>query len=307
MERTSEISYKDVSVEVPKYDQDFYKDNYVQLYVEGFTNHVRLKPTRYNPAFAHFLTDNIIGISLEYYGEYTEQEINLLRNFINSETIIYDIGANIGYHTNAFAKFAKHVYAFEPNELNYKLLEINTFHDKNVTRFDYAISNDIGVTQIEKFELGKPGNYGECRLTEDGQLCDMTYIDYLVRTKTIEPPHVIKIDVEGHEYPVFEGMSETIKNHLPVIFYEAMHCDLASIYDMLKGLGYALHYFPCANYNPNNFYKNQQNIFGQGGVLNILAIPFHVDAKTNLPEVISRDDTWELAVKRIQEANAKQN
>ena len=146
--------------------------------------------------------------------------------------IVYDIGANIGYHTNAFAKFAKHVYAFEPNELNYKLLEMNTFHDKNVTLFDYAISNDIGITQIEKFELGKPGNYGECKLTEDGQLCDMTYIDYLVRTGNIQPPHVIKIDVEGHEYPVFQGMSETIKNHLPVIFYEAHHCDTASIYDI---------------------------------------------------------------------------
>jgi len=307
MERTSEITYTNVDIDMPKYNMNYYKDTYTMMWEPGFSEYVTSASTRYSPVFYHYNTDSIIGVSLRYYGEYTEQELMLLRNFLNPAAIVYDIGANIGYHTVGFAPFSKHVYAFEPNELNYKLLKTNTFHNKNVTCLEYAISNDIGVTQIEKFKLGEPGNYGECRITEDGQLCDMTYIDYLVRQKIIEPPHVIKIDVEGHEWPVIEGMTETIKDNLPVIFYEAHHCDTKSIYDFLSNIGYKLYWFPCANYNPNNFYKNQQNIFGQGGVLNIIAIPFYINVKHSLPEVISRDDTWADCYKRLTEANAKQD
>lgn len=304
---TSEIKFSDVEVSIPKYNNNFYKDNYTTVYEHGYTEYLRASPTRYNPAFYHYTTDNIIGISLAYYGEYTEQELNLLYNFLDSESIVYDIGANIGYHTVGFAHKSKHVYAFEPNKLNYRLLETNTHHFKNTTLFPYAISDSVGTTQIEQFTLGTSGNYGECRITDVGQICDKTTIDTLVNSKKILPPRLIKIDVEGHEYPVFHGMQQTIREHLPVIFYEAMHCDTQSIYDLLTSLAYKLYYFPCANYNPQNFYNNKNNIFGQGGVLNILAVPFHIDIKTNLPLVISRDDTWMLAVERIQKSNAASN
>jgi FkbM family methyltransferase len=305
MQVISELTYTDVKCDIPKYNQNYFKDNYVVPYTKGFTEYLIAVSTRYSPVTYCYAGDNIIGVSLRYYGEYTESELGLLRNFINNELIVYDIGANIGVHTQAFAKSAKHVYAFEPNKNNYKLLEINTAHDNNVSLFDCAISNDIGYTHIEQYELGNVGNFGECRITEQGQLCTMSTIDYMVKHNEIEPPHVIKIDVEGHENQVFEGMEETIKNHLPVIFYEAMHCDLGSIYDLLHGLGYTLYWFPVQNYNPNNYYKNAENIFGNGGVLNILAVPFHVNAKTNLPIVLDRDDTYAKVIERL--TNAKQN
>lgn len=305
MNITSELKFTDLDKNPAVYNLNYYKDNYTVPYKKGFTDFLVGCPTRYSPITYCYRGDNIIGISLMYYGEYTEVELGLLRNFINKESIVYDIGANIGVHTQAFAKSAKYVYAFEPNNNNFLLLDLNTTHDKNVTLYDYAISNKNGTTKIEQYELGSVGNFGECKLSDIGQDCEMVTIDHLVNTKQILPPNVIKIDVEGHEYPVFEGMRETIQNHLPIIFYEAMHCDLASIYDMLNGLAYTLYWYPVPNYNPNNFYNNKENIFGQGGVVNILAVPFHIDAKTNLPKVLDRDDTWAKTVERLQKTNAK--
>lgn len=307
MQITSELVFTDIDTNHSVYNLNYYKDRFTVPYTKNFTEHLLACPTRYSPITYCYRGDNIIGISLAYYGEYTEQEIDLLKNFLNTETIVYDIGANIGVHTQAFSKYAKHVYAFEPNSNNYKLLELNTIYDKNVTLFDCAISNDIGYTHIEQFELGTVGNYGECKIVEDGQLCTMSTIDYMVEQNEILPPNVIKIDVEGHENSVFEGMERTIKKYLPVIFYEAIHCDLSSIYDILNDNGYTLYWFPVGNYNPNNFYKNTNNIFGQGGVINILAVPKRIDLKTNMPRVLDRDDTWIKTVERLQSQNEANN
>ena len=63
--------------------------------------------SKYNPKFYFYTGDNIIGLSIRMYGEYTETEIDLLKHFINKESVVYDIGGNIGVHTVAFAHYAK--------------------------------------------------------------------------------------------------------------------------------------------------------------------------------------------------------
>ena len=124
MNVTSDVVFKDVDVKTEIYNLNYYKDAYTLRYESGFTEHLMSCPTRYSPVFYFYRGDNIIGASLAYYGEYTELELALLRNFINPTTVVYDIGANIGVHTVGFAKTAKYVYAFEPNKLNFKLLVV---------------------------------------------------------------------------------------------------------------------------------------------------------------------------------------
>lgn len=300
MNITSDIKFVDVSYSIP---EKVYTDNYNVIYEKDYTEHLIPCITRYSPVTYVYRNDNIIGISVRHYGEYSELELALLRNFMHCDsTIVYDIGANIGIHTQGFSKTSKHVYAFEPNSVNYKLLGINTFNNKNVSIYNCAISDTNGTITVEKLDLNDVDNYGEVCVSDSGETVDCYTIDSLVKSNKIQSPHVIKIDVEGHELNVFKGMIDTIKNNLPVILYEAMHCDLKGIYDILNMFGYNLFYFPVPNYNNDNFYKNKTNIFGMGGVLNILAVPFHIDIKTNLPKVLSRDDTYELAIRRMQDA-----
>ena len=264
-------------------------------------NHTKVKRTKYMEEFYIYTNDTIIGRCIDMYGEYTELEIQLLRNFINNESIVYDIGANIGYHTVAFSKLAEHVYAFEPNNKNLDLLIKNTKTLDNVTIYNFACSDKNAIMHIEDFDLDVPGNYGEMHMLETGQTCNTIRIDDL---KDIYAPDLIKIDVEGHELQVLLGSIETIKEYKPKIFYEAHGTDLDKIYELLTNLDYKLYWFPCSNYNNNNYNKNTVNIFGNGGVLNILAVH-------NMPRIgnllpVKNEQTFSEAVTEYMKNNAVQ-
>jgi len=259
--------------------------------------------TRYNDMFFIYTNDTIIGKSLRAYGEYTELEIELLKNFIKPHFTVYDIGANIGYHTLAFSKLAQDVYSFEPNKKNLELLRKNTIDVDNVVIYDFACSDKEITMYVEDFDPTVPGNYGEMRMLDNGQECVSKRIDDI---PDIFGPDLMKIDVEGHELQVLNGSLETIQQYKPIIFYEAHGTDLPEIYDLLTGLDYTLYWYPCRNYNPNNYLKNSVNIFGLGGVTNILALPNSKHGKvTNLEIVTDRNDTIRQAIERVIQRNQK--
>lgn len=303
MQLTSEITTTSIDIDIPNYPLQYYKDNYT-LFVDEYTKHLEATKTRYSEVFYFYKNDSVIGLNLRHYGEYTDKEVQILNSLMQPGFVVYDIGANIGYHSVGLAQRAKRVYSFEPNEKNLYLLKLNTRLLPNVEVLEYAVSDDVGMTMVEEYDLNERGNYGELHTSDKGQLCRMTTIDQLLNDKVIEPPNIVKIDVEGHEWRVIQGMQETIKNNLPVIMYENMHgSDLPKVYDYLKNLAYDLYWFPAAYYNKDNFKRNEQNIWAPGAsVINVLATPFYMKANTNLPPMISNDDTWAKAVERIKNA-----
>ena len=264
--------------------------------VDGIT-HAR---TRYTNQFYFYEKDVIIGQSIRIYGEYTQVELDLLAQYINEKTVVYDIGGNIGYHCVGFAHRAKHVYSFEPNLKNYKLLEMNTKDRTNVTLIKAAVSDTKGKSFISDYELDDMGNYGECMMSDTtGQACVTVRIDDL----TIEKPNLIKIDVEGHELKVFKGAMETIRKHTPVIFYEAMHgTGFDEIYDLLHTeLEYNLYWIAVPNFNVKNYNNVNHNVFGQGGVINILALPKEFPEDKYLEKMVDRDDNHVKFLQRLKE------
>jgi len=253
--------------------------------------YIKTVNTRYTTKFSYYKNDTIIGKSLEYYGEYTELELQLLRNFIKPNFVVYDVGANIGYHTVGFAKHTQHVYAFEPNKKNLELLRKNVKDLNNVTVYDNACSDTDTTMYVEDFDLDVPGNYGEMHMQNTGQLCKSVCIDDI---DDIYSPDLIKIDVEGHELQVLRGSIKTIHEYKPIIFYEAHGNDLDEIYDMLTAMDYKLYWFPCSNYNPRNYNENTYNIFGNGGVLNILALHSYPKINNLLP--VKHKETYQVCV-----------
>ena len=304
MQITSEIVT--TPIEITKYvTPELFNERNIHFADPELTNKVMYSKTRYGNV-NYYVGDNVIGISLHYYGEYTQYEINLLNNFIHTNAVVYDIGANIGFHTLGFADHAKHVYGFEPNNKNYKLLRMNTGHVKNISTYNVGCSDKNGTAFIQDFEPGSNNNNGELMLAESGQPCDIVKLDDYVKKHHIPDPQVVKIDVEGHEYEVLLGMDKLIRDNLPVIFYEHQTGKLPEIHDYLTGLGYTIYWFASPNFNPHNYKNNQQQIFHPGsGVINALAIPFHITLKTNLPQKLSRDETYNQMVERYMKENAK--
>ena len=62
---------------------------------------IQFTKTRYSKKFHYYDTDEVIGRSLAYYGEYAQREIDFLLQFLNPNCVVYDVGGNIGCHTTA--------------------------------------------------------------------------------------------------------------------------------------------------------------------------------------------------------------
>ena len=235
--------------------------------------------TRYSNNFSYYNTDEIIGRSLDLYGEYSQFELEFLLAMLNKNSVVYDVGANIGYHTTAFASVAKKVYAFEPHPKNYALLEQNTKDLDHVFIGKYAVSNTNTTCYISDYDPKQQGNFGSVKLIDDFAGIETTAIT--LDTAGLDLPDMIKIDVEGSELQVLQGCKQIIQQKCPVIFYEAHESkQLREIYEFLEPMGYRFYWAQINNYNPDNFAGNAENIFGTSALMSIVAWP---KALTELP------------------------
>lgn len=145
---------------------------------------------------------------------------------------MYDIGGNVGMYTIYAAVMRNaEVYAFEPEALNYaelnKNIYVNDLHGR-VLAYCLALS-DVDKTDrllLSDFGLGiSYHDFEENSWTEDKdfapdwsvskdnrrpQGCIGKRVDTLV-AEGLPVPHHIKIDVDGLEHRVIEGMLETLQ------------------------------------------------------------------------------------------------
>jgi FkbM family methyltransferase len=255
--------------------------------------------------FTFFENDTVIGKSMNLYGEYCEWEIMCLEHIIEPSWHILDIGANIGTHTIPFSKmvYRGHVYAFEPNEFSRKLLETNLLDNKvgNVTSFPYAISRGNGKAYIGNYNVAIPGNYGEVSIldsAENMQLIDTMRLDAI----KFERVDLIKMDIEGSEPEALKGAKHTLAKYLPTCFIECNKTEnLQHLFIRFKKLGYhKMYWCPVRNYNPDNFYGYNKNVFGSSGVINLLMISPNLNVNFDyLEPIIDETDTYQKMYKRV--------
>lgn len=233
---------------------------------------IRQTKTRYSDAFCFYTNDAIIGRSIALYREYSQIEVDFLLQFLNKDTVVYDIGANIGYHTTAFASRAGHVFAFEPHPKTFQLLAKNTEHMDNVTLFNCAVSNFNGQSRCYDYDTEVEANYGAVSVDDEKGLVEIKCMSLNLADITL--PDLIKIDVEGSELAVIQGCIELIKRKNPVVYYEAHETvHLPEIYQLLSPLNYKFYWVPVRNYNPDNFNQVEENIFGNSALHSIVAWP----------------------------------
>lgn len=212
--------------------------------------------------FAYYDIDELVGLALETYGEYSEGEVDVFRKVLRNGDIAIDVGANIGAFTIPMAQFVGqdgHVYAIEASRINADLLWINANNNtpNNVTVIDRAASDKTGKLLVSRQDAlhaySRPDiNVGDFEI-------DCFKIDDL----NLERCKLIKIDVDRHEMQVLSGARETIKRCKPIIYIENEHNDLRSeLVAMLVEMGYRLYWHRPYQFNADNFNKNEVNHFG---------------------------------------------
>jgi len=140
--------------------------------------------------------------------------------------IIAEIGANIGYYALLEASIIGEkgkIYAIEPFPLNFDILKknikLNSF-DKIIEPYNLAISNYSGK---EKLYITSKHNLCNMLATESSEFIEIKTetLDDFIKNK--QKPNLIRMDIEGYEYYVIEGMKNTMKQCNPCKIFIEIH------------------------------------------------------------------------------------
>lgn len=179
----------------------------------------------------------------------TATEEDILSDVIKSideDDVFYDVGANVGYYTCFISKVvgSKNVVAFEPHPDNIAKLELNSeLNGVNPEVLQYALTDEEGIMTLS--DHGGSGT-NQSLLWNDGSLeVETVPGDKLVESGEIPPPTVLKIDVEGAERMVLEGLSDSLVSERCRLIYCEVHPGVLTVsedelHDYLRSLGYEI-------------------------------------------------------------------
>lgn len=180
---------------------------YRSFTIDGYT-------ARFDAKQADVLGQTKSGLDREY------TPLSEFLNCLRPDDIVWDVGAHVGLYT-AFAAATLdpeegQVIAFEPYPPNVQQLRRNAkLNPTPVTIYNLALSNrdgEIAFEQPDKDTTGA-GLPAITNRSDATQYVKTARGDSFVQKGKTPPPTVIKIDVEGAEPLVIEGLQETLKSN----------------------------------------------------------------------------------------------
>lgn len=155
---------------------------------------------------------------------------DLLEELRPHETF-FDVGANVGtYSCLAATKISDgEVYAFEPETTNFDVLRRQArVQFENLHVFDVALSDENGTMSFNRVGKTDAGGGlhrlgGDDRDASESMTVATRRCDDLINERGISFPNVVKIDVEGSELRVLDGMRETLRDEACRLIYCEVH------------------------------------------------------------------------------------
>lgn len=194
-------------------------------------------PTRTRRGFRLFtLPGDLTSDWIKLHGEHESGTEAFILDHLAPATAFIDVGANVGYFSLlAAAAGAARVVAFEPQGPLAALLrdsvQLNRFGDRVIVEAK-AVANTAGIMRLTSC----PGNTGHVQLVslDDGDpataTTEVVVLDDWLGAHPIGPVSVCKIDTEGAEFTVLQGMAALMDRDRPAIVVEVID-------DFLRGFG----------------------------------------------------------------------
>jgi FkbM family methyltransferase len=167
-----------------------------------------------------------------------EKTVELLNEKLREKKCFVDVGAHLGYFSLfASKKFPScKIYSFEMDKINFNLLKENVEinNSKNVDIFNLGIFDKTGEVKMRRDSdnplsnlnlLGESDNQYEKKIS---YIKTVSLDDFFANKNIL--PDIVKIDVEGAEMKVLEGMKNLLKTKKPLIFLE-VHPDTLYNFD----------------------------------------------------------------------------
>jgi len=181
-----------------------------------------------------------------------------IRHFLKSGDVFIDVGAHVGKYTIPAAKLvAPHgkVIALEPHPQNFALLlsniKLNKL-DEYVVPLQIAAWNreEIKPLYLKEEDSGTP-SLMFMEETRGSITVQCMPLDRLIRSLHVNRIDLVKIDVEGAEVHVLQGMKQIMLQHRPAIIVETFPMNLKKVLDILLQNGYKIsildYYRLCVN------------------------------------------------------------
>ena len=148
---------------------------------------------------------------------------------IHEDDIVFDIGANVGTYSLLMGKKmqsgAGQVFAFEPEASNFLSLNENiklnklgsriiaypiAFSDSSRTAHLFLSSNVRGSAC---HSIAQPESEGNRYAPQHTQGIYVLSVDNFCAENNVPMPNHVKIDVDGAEFGILQGMKEVLENH----------------------------------------------------------------------------------------------
>ena len=174
-----------------------------------------------------------------------------VRDLVQPGTIIYDVGANIGYVSLLLAKASGaggHVYAFEALPENAERWRTNirlNGMDSRLSLTSAAVTRASGPVRFLVHASGGMGKVTGSAGRDDGYQSEITVpglsLDEFIFKQGNPPPQVIKMDIEGGEVLALQGMRRVLSEARPLMLME-LHGPESSraAWETLKAAGYQI-------------------------------------------------------------------
>lgn len=165
--------------------------------------------------------------NLYFLDAYENTEIAFVERYLKPGDVFIDVGANIGLYSLVASDLvgpAGKVFAFEPLQKNHlalqKHLQLNNL--QNVVLEKLAVSDRAGSIQLHLNE--QDGNNGMATAFSDtytfSETVPMVALDEYFNDQPAQKVSLIKIDIEGGEFPALKGMKLLLQKHQPAILME---------------------------------------------------------------------------------------
>ena len=245
--------------------------------------------------------DVYVGRSLQAYGESGQIKLDLLSQLVRPGDVVVDVGAHIGAHTIPLAKVAGAdgaVIAIEPQRMLLQVLSANaalnslnnvyTLHaaagEKSagektehviVPGLNYDVENNFGAVEL--------GHYTE------GEAVPVMHLDNV----PAQSCRLLTVDIEGMELAALRGGTKFIERFRPIMYVANYRKEKsAALIGYIMGLGYRLYWNIAPLYNPENFYGNAENIFGNTVSVGMVCLPPGDSMQVEGRQITSPADVW---------------
>ena len=155
---------------------------------------------------------------------------------------VLDLGGGIGgFAVFAAVAGARCVYTFEPTPDTFDLLAANVEPwPGTIIATEAAVTVEAGTVRMSGFEAMPDGaiNTGLPAVSDEGiEVRAVSIHDVLAREPLWD---VLKVDIEGHEYPLFEAMTADEWDRIETVTMEFHHDDEATCRTRGRDLGVLL-------------------------------------------------------------------